>query len=94
MPKLISGKAADMNYRTSPHLPLGLQRKVAQWGQRFTASDPTLYGLPAPNHKFFEAHPTQSGELPLNIHQRPATHNITATAAANNRARITEVFLR
>ncbi len=64
VPKLINGKAADMNYRTSPHLPLSWQRKVAQWGQRFTASDPTLYGLPAPNHKFFEAHPTQSGELP------------------------------
>ena len=67
VPKLIYGKAADMNYRTIPHLPLSWQRKVAQWGQRFTASDPTLYGLPAPNHKFFEAHPTQSGELPLRL---------------------------
>ncbi len=67
VPKLINGKAADMNYRTNPHLPLSWQRKVAQWGQRFTASDPTLYGLPAPNHKFFEAHPTQSGELPLRL---------------------------
>ncbi len=67
VPKLLYGKAADMNYRTNPHLPLSWQRKVAQWGQRFTASDPTLYGLPAPNHKFFEAHPTQSGELPLRL---------------------------
>lgn len=67
VPKLINGKAADMTYRTIPQLPLGWQRKVAQWGQRFTASDPTLYGLPTPNHKFFEAHPTQSGELPLRL---------------------------
>jgi hypothetical protein len=67
VPKLLYGKAADMNYRTNPHLPLSWQRKVAQWGQRFTASDPTLYGLPTPNHKFFEAHPTQSGELPLRL---------------------------
>ncbi len=67
VPKLMFGKAADMNYRTNPHLPLSWQRKVAQWGQRLTASDPTLYGLPAPNHKFFEAHPTQSGELPLRL---------------------------
>jgi thioredoxin reductase len=67
VPKLINGKAADRNYRTNPHLPLSWQRKVAQWGQRFTASDPTLYGLPKPNHKFFEAHPTQSGELPLRL---------------------------
>lgn len=67
VPKLMFGKAADMNYRTSPHIPLGWQRKVAQWGQKLTASDPTLYGLPTPNHKFFEAHPTQSGELPLRL---------------------------
>jgi len=67
VPKLMFGKAADMNYRTNPHLPLSWQRKVAQWGQKLTASDPTLYGLPTPNHKFFEAHPTQSGELPLRL---------------------------
>ncbi|WP_395690533.1 flavin-containing monooxygenase [Nocardioides sp.] len=67
VPKLIGGKAADMNYRTIPQIPLSWQRKAAQWGQRFTYSDPTLYGLPAPNHKFFEAHPTQSGELPLRL---------------------------
>ena len=28
-------------------------------------TDPTLYGLPAPNQQIFEAHPTQSVELPL-----------------------------
>ena len=67
VPKLVGGKAADMNYRTIPQIPLSWQRKAAQWGQRFTYSDPTLYGLPAPNHKFFEAHPTQSGELPLRL---------------------------
>lgn len=67
VPKLMFGKAADMNYKTNPHIPLAWQRKVAQWGQKLTASDPTLYGLPKPNHKFFEAHPTQSGELPLRL---------------------------
>ena len=29
--------------------------------------NPTLYGLPEPNHKLFEAHPTQSVELPLRL---------------------------
>ena len=67
VPKLMFGKAADMSYRTNPHVPLAWQRKMAQWGQKLTASDPTLYGLPAPNHRFFEAHPTQSGELPLRL---------------------------
>ena len=32
-----------------------------------TGSNPELYGLPKPNHKFFEAHPTQSVELPLRL---------------------------
>lgn len=67
VPKLVFGKPADMNYRTSPHIPLAWQRKAAQLGQKMMASDPTLYGLPKPNHKFFEAHPTQSGELPLRL---------------------------
>ena len=30
-------------------------------------SNGALYGLPTPNHKFFEAHPTQSVELPLRL---------------------------
>lgn len=67
VPKLMFGKPADMNYRTSPHIPLAWQRKLVQKMQFMTASDPTLYGLPAPNHKFFEAHPTQSAELPLRL---------------------------
>jgi hypothetical protein len=35
--------------------------------QFMTGSNPELYGLPKPNHKFFEAHPTQSVELPLRL---------------------------
>ncbi|OPE45048.1 monooxygenase, partial [Mycolicibacterium diernhoferi] len=30
-------------------------------------ADPTKYGLPPANHKLFEAHPTQSVELPLRL---------------------------
>jgi hypothetical protein len=67
VPKLMFGKPADMNYRTNPHIPLAWQRKFVQKMQFMTASDPTLYGLPKPNHKFFEAHPTQSAELPLRL---------------------------
>lgn len=67
VPKLMFGKPADMNYRTNPHVPLAWQRWMVQKMQFMTASDPTLYGLPKPNHKFFEAHPTQSAELPLRL---------------------------
>ncbi|MBF6149147.1 flavin-containing monooxygenase [Nocardia nova] len=67
VPKYIAGKPADKYYRTSPYIPFSWQRKIAQWGQPLTAGRPENYGLPTPNHKFFEAHPTQSVELPLRL---------------------------
>ncbi len=67
VPKYIAGRPADKYYRTSPYIPFSWQRKIAQWGQPITAGRPENYGLPKPNHKFFEAHPTQSVELPLRL---------------------------
>jgi hypothetical protein len=67
VPKYVYGKPADTMYRTTPHLPLSWQRKVMQLAQPMNGSNGALYGLPQPNHKFFEAHPTQSVELPLRL---------------------------
>lgn len=67
VPKYFAGTPADKYYRTSPHIPFAWQRKFVQVMQPLTAGRPTDYGLPEPNHKFFEAHPTQSVELPLRL---------------------------
>ncbi|WP_280364488.1 flavin-containing monooxygenase [Nocardia wallacei] len=67
VPKYIAGRPADKYFRTFPYIPASWQRKVVQWGQPLTAGRPENYGLPTPNHKFFEAHPTQSVELPLRL---------------------------
>lgn len=67
VPKYFAGKPADKYYRTSPHIPYAWQRKFVQIMQPMTAGRPEDYGLPTPNHKFFEAHPTQSVELPLRL---------------------------
>ena len=67
VPKYTFGLPADKYYVTSPHVPLAWQRKFVQKMQFMTGSNPELYGLPKPNHKFFEAHPTQSVELPLRL---------------------------
>ncbi len=67
VPKYMYGLPADKYFATSPHIPLAWQRKVVQKLQFLTGSNPELYGLPKPNHKFFEAHPTQSVELPLRL---------------------------
>ncbi len=67
VPKYFAGKPADKYYRTSPYIPFAWQRKFVQVMQPLTAGRPEDYGLPTPNHKFFEAHPTQSVELPLRL---------------------------
>jgi hypothetical protein len=67
VPKYTGGLPADKYYVTTPYLPLAWQRKVLQKMQFMAGSNPELYGLPKPNHKFFEAHPTQSVELPLRL---------------------------
>ncbi|MBF4162245.1 flavin-containing monooxygenase [Nocardioides acrostichi] len=67
VPKYTYGLPADKYYVTTPYLPLKWQRWAAQKMQFMTGSNPELYGLPKPNHKFFEAHPTQSIELPLRL---------------------------
>lgn len=67
VPKYFGGTPADKYYRTTPYLPLSWQRKFAAAMQPITAGRPEDYGLPTPNHNFFEAHPTQSVELPVRL---------------------------
>ncbi len=67
VPKYVAGQPADKFYKTSPYIPTSWQRKVAQLGQPLMSGRPENLGLPTPNHKFFEAHPTQSVELPLRL---------------------------
>ncbi|MFT4125018.1 MAG: NAD(P)-binding domain-containing protein [Gordonia sp. (in: high G+C Gram-positive bacteria)] len=67
VPKYFGGKPADRFYHTSPYIPFAWQRKFMQVMQPLSAGRPEDYGLPTPNHKFFEAHPTQSVELPLRL---------------------------
>ena len=67
VPKYIAGQPGDKLFKTSPHLPLSWQRKAAQLFAPLVGADPTKYGLPPANHKLFEAHPTQSVELPLRL---------------------------
>lgn len=67
VPKYLAGQPGDKFFRTTPYLPLSWQRKAVQMIAPMLGTDPTAYGLPAPNHKLFEAHPTQSVELPLRL---------------------------
>ena len=67
VPKYLAGQPGDKIFKTTPYLPLSWQRKAAQAFAPLVGADPTKYGLPPANHKLFEAHPTQSVELPLRL---------------------------
>ncbi|MDQ2631243.1 MAG: NAD(P)-binding domain-containing protein [Actinomycetota bacterium] len=64
LPKYMNGKPIDEAvHPLASYLPLTVQRFFAMRGLEIAAGDMTTYGLPKPDHKLFEAHPTVSSEL-------------------------------
>ncbi|MGA8746695.1 MAG: NAD(P)-binding domain-containing protein [Solirubrobacterales bacterium] len=64
LPKYLNGRPTDES--ASPvvtRLPLAVQRFFIGRMLGLTAGDVTTYGLPQPDHKLLEAHPTVSAEL-------------------------------
>lgn len=67
VPKYVFGRPLDQIIHTNPHLPLGLQRRLGRILPRLVSGRMEDFGLPTPNHKFLEAHPTVSSELLLRL---------------------------
>lgn len=67
VPKYIFGVTADKIAHSLPVIPLSWQRRAMQPFARLMFGDPQKYGLPKPNHRFLEAHPTQSAELLMRL---------------------------
>lgn len=67
VPKYVAGQPSDKYFKLSPHIPYSWQRKFMQTFQPISAGRPENFGLPTPNHKFFESYPTQSVELPFRL---------------------------
>jgi dimethylaniline monooxygenase (N-oxide forming) len=64
LPKYLNGKPIDeVSTPLISMLPLSVQRFFSMRMLKMTAGDVTSYGLPKPDHKLFEAHPTVSSEL-------------------------------
>jgi thioredoxin reductase len=64
MPKYLNGKPTDeAASKLLTMTPLPVQRFVLNRMLGLTAGDMTAYGLPKPDHKLLEAHPTVSAEL-------------------------------
>jgi cation diffusion facilitator CzcD-associated flavoprotein CzcO len=67
MPKYLLGQPLGKLVKTSPYLPLRVQRWLAQPLPYLASGRMEDFGLPRPNHKFLEAHPTVSSELLLRL---------------------------
>jgi cation diffusion facilitator CzcD-associated flavoprotein CzcO len=67
VPKYVMGRPLDTLVRTNPRLPLGVQRRIAALLPRLVSGRMEDFGLPTPNHRFLDAHPTVSSELLLRL---------------------------
>jgi hypothetical protein len=67
MPKYLFGQPIGKLVRTSPYLPIKVQRWLARPLPYLASGRMEDFGLPKPNHAFLEAHPTVSSELLLRL---------------------------
>jgi dimethylaniline monooxygenase (N-oxide forming) len=64
LPKYMNGKPIDETVTPIvSRVPLAVQRFISMKALGIAAGEMTSYGLPQPDHKLFEAHPTVSSEL-------------------------------
>jgi hypothetical protein len=90
MPKYIFGKPVDQLVKTNPRLPLRLQRRMGAVLQRLMSGRPEDFGLPAPNHRFLEAHPTVSSEILLRLGSGDAVAKPDVAALEGDRVRFAD----
>jgi dimethylaniline monooxygenase (N-oxide forming) len=62
IPKYLFGKPVDQ-LRNDPRVPLKLRQRLTHQLIKSYMGPPERYGLPKPNHKFGQAHPTVSGRI-------------------------------
>jgi cation diffusion facilitator CzcD-associated flavoprotein CzcO len=61
IPKYLLGRPLDQ-YAASPRIPFAVRRKVMEGLLRLQVGDMERYGLPKPDHRFGDAHPTISDD--------------------------------
>jgi dimethylaniline monooxygenase (N-oxide forming) len=62
IPKYLFGRPTDQ-LKNDPRVPFKIRQRVVQTLVRLHTGDITKYGLPKPDHRFGEAHPTVSGRI-------------------------------
>jgi cation diffusion facilitator CzcD-associated flavoprotein CzcO len=90
LPKYIFGRPADQLVKTNPRAPLRLQRRAGAILQRLVSGKPEDFGLPKPNHRFLEAHPTVSSEILLRLGSGDCTAKPDVAELQGDRVRFTD----
>jgi dimethylaniline monooxygenase (N-oxide forming) len=62
IPKYVFGRPVDQ-LPNNPRVPFKLRQRMIHQVIKTATGDPERYGLPKPNHKFGESHPTVSGRI-------------------------------
>jgi dimethylaniline monooxygenase (N-oxide forming) len=62
VPKYLFGRPSDQ-LKNDPRIPFKIRQRIIHSIVKLQTGDPTRYGLPKPDHKFGEAHPTVSGRI-------------------------------
>jgi dimethylaniline monooxygenase (N-oxide forming) len=62
IPKYVFGKPVDQ-LPNNPRIPFAIRQRVIHQTIKTITGSPERYGLPKPDHKFGEAHPTVSGRI-------------------------------
>ena len=86
VPKYIFGKPVDQ-LRNDPRVPFKVRQRFTQALLRTYAGAPESHGLPKPNHRFGEAHPTVSGRILDRIQHGTITPKPNIAALKGNTVR-------
>jgi cation diffusion facilitator CzcD-associated flavoprotein CzcO len=90
IPKFVLGRPVDRLAPTSPYLPFKLQRVMSGLLPRLFSGRMENFGLPKPNHHFYQAHATLSSELLLRLGQGDAKAKPNVTELLGDRVRFAD----
>lgn len=62
LPKYLLGKPTD-HFKNDPRIPFAVRQRITHQLVKSQIGSPERFGLPKPDHKFGEAHPTISGRI-------------------------------
>jgi cation diffusion facilitator CzcD-associated flavoprotein CzcO len=90
VPKFVLGRPIDHWAKTTPYLPLKMQQVASGILPRLFSGPMENFGLPKPNHRFYQAHATLSSELLLRLGQGDATAKPNVAELMGDRVRFVD----